>query len=98
MATVPGGPATTNRRALGFGAAAVTLGFGGLAFLFLAPLGALLSASGLICGIIGWLLARPGRPPGFWWSVWGTLLAACALGANVWILNYGTFKFWLFGG
>jgi hypothetical protein len=53
MATVPGGPTTVNRASLGFGAAAVCLGFIGLGFLFLAPLGVLLSVPGLICGIIG---------------------------------------------
>jgi hypothetical protein len=97
MAIVPGGPAT-NRRSLGFGAAAVTLGFGGFVFFFLAPLGVLLSAAGLICGIIGWLLARPDGQPGARWSLWGTLLSLLALGANVWLLNYGTIKYWLFGG
>jgi hypothetical protein len=99
MATVPGGPVTTNRRgSLGFGAAAVTLGFMGLGFTFLAPLGVLLSAAGLICGIVGWVLARPGRSAGFWWSLWGTLLSLTAVGANLWLLNYGTLKNWLLGG
>ena len=98
MATAPRGPATTSRRGLGFGAAAVCMGVGGLAFLVLAPLGALLSLSGLICGIIGWMLTRSQRQPGFWWSLWGTLLSIGALGANVWILHYGTVKFALFGG
>jgi len=98
MATFPRDPATMNRRALGFGVAAICMGFGGLAFVFLAPLGALLSAAGLICGIIGWAVARSQRQPGFWWSVWGTLLSLGALGANVCILHYGTLKFWLLGG
>jgi hypothetical protein len=99
MATVPPGPATTNRRAsLGFGAAAVTLGFFGLAFAFLAPLGLCLSAAALICGIIGWFLARPGHSAGFWWSLWGTLLSLIAVGLNVALLNYGTFENWLLGG
>lgn len=99
MATFPGGPATATRRGpLGFGAAAVTLGFIGLGFAFLAPFGVLLSAAGLICGIVGWLMARPGRSPGFWWSVWGTLLSLAAVAANVAILNYGTVESWLLGG
>jgi hypothetical protein len=98
MATFPRDPATMNRRALGFGVAAVCMGFGGLAFLFLAPLGALLSAVGLICGIIGWLQAPARRQIGFSWSLWGTFLSFRALSANVWILHYGTIKFWLFGG
>lgn len=84
MATAPRGPATTNRRgALGFGAAAVTLGFFGLGFTFLAPLGVLLSVAGLICGIIGWVMARPGRAPGFWWSLWGTFLSLAAVALGV---------------
>lgn len=97
MVATPGGSATTSRRGLGFGAAAVCMGGGGLAFLILAPIGALLSISGLICGIIGWVLAHSSRQSGFWWSLWGTLLSLCALGANVWILHYGTLKFALFG-
>lgn len=99
MATFPGGPAMAKRRGpLGLGAAAVTLGFIGLAFTFLAPLGALLSAAGLICGIAGWLMARSGRSPGFWWSVWGTLLSLLAIAANLAISNYGTIESWLMGG
>ncbi len=99
MATVPGGPATTNRRAsLGFGAAAVSLGFIGLAFAFLAPLGLSLAAAGLICGIIGWLLARPVRSAGFWWSFWGMVLSLVAIIMNVGLLGYGTIVNWLMGG
>jgi len=98
MATVPGGSATTNRRgSLGFGAAAVTLGFIGLGFSFLAPFGLILSAAGLICGIIGWLLARSSRVPGFWWSLWGTLLSLAAVGLNVGLVNYGRVIDWLMG-
>lgn len=98
MATAPRGPATANRRGLGFGAAAVCMGFGGLAFLFMAPLGALLSAVGVVCGLIGWVMTQSQRLPGLRWSLWGTLLSLAALGANVCILHYGTIKFWLFGG
>jgi hypothetical protein len=92
MATVPGGPTTVNRASLGFGAAAVSLGFIGFGFVFLAPFGLLLSVPGLICGIIGWLLARSGRKADFWWSFWGTLLSLLAVAANLGILNYGTFE------
>jgi hypothetical protein len=98
MATFPSSTPPANRTALGFGAAAVTFGFGGMAFLFLAPMGMLLSAAGLICGIVGWLMARANGNANVRWSLWGTLLSLLALGANVWILNYGTIKFWLFGG
>lgn len=98
MATFPGGPAMAKRRGpLGLGAAAVALGFIGLGFSFLAPFGALLSAPGLICGILGWLMARPDRSPGFWWSVWGTLLSLIAIAANLAIGNYGTIESWLLG-
>lgn len=99
MATVPGGPATRNRRnALGLGAAALTLGFLGLGFAFLAPLGASLSVAGLICGIIGWVMARPGRSPEFWWSLSGTLFSLAAVALNVALLNYGSIVDWLLGG
>lgn len=99
MASFPGGPATAKRRGpLGFGAAAVTLGCIGLGFAFLAPFGVLLSAAGLICGIVGWLLARRRNTPGYWWSVWGTFLSLLAVGTNVLILNYGTIQNWSLGG
>jgi len=99
MATVPGGPAPTKQRgSLGFGAAAVTLGFIGLGFSFLAPFGLFLSSEALICGVIGWLLAPPGRSSGFWWSLWGTLLSLIAVALNAALLAYGTFKNWLLGG
>jgi hypothetical protein len=99
MATVPEGPATAKRRGpLGLGAAAVTLGFIGLGFTFLASFGALLGMAGLFCGIAGWLRARSGRSPGFWWAVWGTLLSLVAVAANLVILNYGTVERWWLGG
>lgn len=99
MATFPRSPGTTTRQGpLGFGAAAVTLGFIGIGFAFLAPFGLLLSAAGFICGIIGWMRARPGRSPGFWWSLWGTLLSLIAVATNLFLLNYGTFKNWWLGG
>ena len=97
MTTVPRGPTTANRRGLGFGAAAVCLGFSGLALAFLAPLGALLSAAALVCGIIGWILAWPMRQAGFWWSFWGTLLSIVAIVTNLALLNYGTFENWWLG-
>jgi hypothetical protein len=98
MATVPKGPTTARRGALGFGAAAVCLGMSGLGFAFLAPLGLLMSAAGLLCGIIGWILAWPSRTAGFWWSFWGTLLSLVAVLTNVGLLNYGTFENWWVGG
>lgn len=97
MATIPRGPETANRPSLGFGAAAVCLAISGLGFAFLAPLGVLLGAAGLICGIVGWIRARPGRLAGYWWSVWGTILSLLAVGTNLGILNYGTFENWWIG-
>ncbi len=97
MATVPTGPTKADRTSVGFGAAAVCLGMTGLGFAILAPLGALLSGAGFICGIIGWLRARPKRFAGYWWSVWGTFLSFVALAANLGVLKYGTFENWWVG-
>ena len=97
MATVPRGPTSVNRVSLGFGAAAVCLGFIGMALAFLAPFGVLLSAAGLICGIIGSVLGRQEHTAGFWWSFWGTLLSLIAVGTNLGLLNYGTFENWWLG-
>lgn len=94
MATAPKNSATTAPTYLGLGAASVCLGMSGLAFAFLAPLGALLSVSGLICGILGWLWARPERRPGYWWSVWGTILSFVAVAANLGLINYSVFENW----
>lgn len=63
------------------------LGFFGFVFLFVAPLGTVISAAGLLAGILGWVLARPGRRPGFRWAIGGTLLSLAALVLNVAILR-----------
>lgn len=97
MATFPRGPTTANLTALGLGTAAVCLGMSGLGFAFLAPLGMLLSAAGLICGLIGWIMAWPVPQGSFWWSIGGTLLSLVAVTANLALLNYGTFENWWVG-
>ena len=97
MAMVPRDQTTGDRVPIGFGAAAVCLGTSGLVFAFLAPLGAMLSAAGLICGIIGWARARRELHAGYWWSFWGALLSLVALGTNLGLLNYGAFENWWVG-
>lgn len=80
-------PPGAARQYRGIGVASVALGFLGLFFMFVAPLGAVLSAAGLLAGIIGWALARPERRPGLRWAMWGTLLSLLALILNVAILR-----------
>jgi hypothetical protein len=86
MATFPHNT-TTARKYRGVGVASVALGFLGLVFLFVAPLGAVLSAAGFLAGIVGSALAWPERRPGLRWAVWGTLLSLVALVLNLAILR-----------
>jgi hypothetical protein len=97
MATFPTSTPPATRRYLGLGAASVCLGVGGLAFAFLAPLGALLAACGLLCGIVGLILTAPARRSGFWWSLWGTLLSTVALIADLGLTEFGRFQHWFSG-
>jgi hypothetical protein len=97
MASFPSSTPPATRRYLGLGAASVCLGVGGLAFAFLAPFGALLAACGLICGIIGLILAAPGRRGGFWWSLWGTVLSGGALLLDIGLTDFGTIHHWFSG-
>jgi hypothetical protein len=69
--------------------ASVGLGFFGFLFLFVPPLGTVISAAGFLAGIIGGVLSRPGRSPGFRWAMGGTLLSLVAL-----ILNVGILRGW----
>ncbi len=85
------------RRYLGIGAASVCLGVGGLAFAFMAPFGVLLAVAGLVCGLLGLVLAWPGRQSGFGWSIGGTLLSLCALVGNLGVTNYAAIRQWLSG-
>ena len=88
MATFQHNPPTpTARQYRGVGAASVGLGFFGFVFLFVPPLGAVISAAGLLAGIIGWVLAWPGRRPGLRWAMWGALLSLVALILNVAIIR-----------
>ena len=97
MATFPSSTPPTTRRYLRLGAASVCLGVGGLAFAFMAPFGVLLAAGGLVCGLVGLVLAAPGRHRGFWWSVWGTILSAGALVVDVGLTDFGTIRRWFAG-
>jgi hypothetical protein len=99
MATFQQNPPTA-RQYRGVGVASVGLGFFGLVFLFVPPLGAVLSAAGLLAGVVGCVLAGPGRRPGLRWAVWGTLLCLVALVLNVAILRgwFTWYPYPLYGG
>ena len=82
----------SERRYVGLGATSVTLGFLGLAFAFLAPLGAMVSAAGLLCGIVGCLLARSNRSAGFWWSLGGTALSLVAVITDISLTDFSVLR------
>jgi hypothetical protein len=99
MATYPHNT-TPARNYRGVGVASVALGFFGLVFMFVAPLGAVLSTAGLLAGVVGWVLARPERRPGLRWAMWGTLLSLVALVLNLAILRglATSYPYPLYGG
>ena len=93
MATFQRSPmGQSTRRSVGWGATSVALGFLGLAFAFLAPLGAMVSAAGLLCGIVGCLLARSNRSTGFWWSLGGTALSLVAVLTGISLTDFSTLR------
>jgi len=61
------------------GMAAVALGFLGLLFFWMMPLGLILAAAGFVLGIAGWIasIVRDGKQPGM--VVLGTVLSLIAL-------------------
>lgn len=93
------GPDTRLTRAnvRGLGMTALAFGFLGLALFWFIPLGILISAAGLLLGIIGWLLA-PGRPePALRWVHLGTALSALAFIVGL-IVYLGGLGRWLSQG
>jgi hypothetical protein len=80
------------RQRMGLGVASVTLGFLGMMFVFLAPLGAMVSAAGLLCGIAGCFLAGSRRASGFWWSLGGTLLSLAALIVDLSLTDFSVLR------
>jgi len=79
-------PAT--RLVRGLSISAVTLGFLGLAFCWLPPLGIVLSAAGVLAGLVGCIVATR-RRHSFQWSLGGLLLSVIALGLNFYLLPEG---------
>jgi zinc transporter ZupT len=65
-----------------------------LFFSWVSPLGFILSLSGLISGIVGWVLAGRSQGRGYRLAVGGTVLSAFALGLNF-FLTAGGFVRWV---
>jgi hypothetical protein len=96
MAAHPrGATPVSGRRYLGIGGASVALGFLGLGLMILGPFGALVSACGLVTGIVGVVLAWRERGAGFWWSLGGTALSLLALVGNLGVLKYEDIARWI---
>jgi len=91
MATVNQVPPSQLR---GAGMSALALGFLGLLFCWLAPLGVLLSLAGVLVGIVTWMMV-PGRTAsGYRFAVSGTALSALSLGLGL-FLTYGRIMDWI---
>lgn len=72
-------PTGTSRNLNGLGISSLVLGFFGLVFFWLVPLGIILSAAGIPLGIAGWVAARRGLRGGLGFAVGGTVLSLFAL-------------------
>ena len=71
------------------GMSAVALGFLGLLFFWLMPLGLICAAAGFLLGIAGWMIGivRDGTQPGM--VILGTILSLVALVVNVLFMTGG---------
>jgi hypothetical protein len=81
-------------RVNGFGITSLVLGFIGLALFFLAPLGAVISAGGVITGLLGWLLPGMRARGGLGLAIAGTLLSVAALAFDIFLLEGGITHVW----
>ncbi len=81
-------------RVNGLGITSLVLGFIGLVFFFIAPLGAVISAGGVVAGVLGWLLPGMRTRPGLGLAVAGTLLSVVALAFDVFLLEGGITHVW----
>jgi hypothetical protein len=77
--TGQGVPTGTSRSLNGLGVASLVLGFFGLVFFWLVPLGIILSAAGIPLGIAGWVAARRRLRGGLGFALGGTVLSILAL-------------------
>jgi hypothetical protein len=83
----PEQPAAPIRRVNGVGMSSLALGFFGLVFFWLVPLGIVLSAAGILLGAIGLLLPRFRTRPGRGFALGGTALSAAAFVLNLVIIT-----------
>jgi hypothetical protein len=81
MATRPseGGTVAPTPCFNGLGISSLVLGFLGLLFFWLVPLGILFSTAGIPIGIAGWVAARRGIRGGLGLAIGGTVLCILAL-------------------
>jgi hypothetical protein len=52
----------------------------------------MVSTAGLLCGIVGCLLARTNRSAGFWWSLGGTALSLAAVIADMSLTDFSVLR------
>ena len=99
MATVPGDSVTRNGGvSLGFGAAAVTLGFFWYRIHVLGALWGVLERGGIDLWNSGLGDGAIGTIRRLLVVVLGTLLSLSAVAVYLWLLNYGSIKNWSLGG
>src|SRR5689334_5039884 len=83
MSTAPNPPSVmapaTPSRFNGLGISSLVLGFFGLVFFWLVPLGIILSAAGIPLGIAGWVASHRGIRGGLAFAIGGTVLSIVAL-------------------
>jgi hypothetical protein len=79
----------TARDLHGLGISSIALGFLGLVFCWLEPLGIVLSLAGLLVGIFGWALASRRGGRAYRLAVGGTALSAVALVTDLLLTGSG---------
>jgi hypothetical protein len=85
----------TPSRFNGLGISSLVLGFFGLVFFWLVPLGIILSAAGIPLGIAGWVAAHRGVRGGMAFAIGGTVLCIIALLIGIDLASGGLTR-WLF--
>ena len=87
---------TVPRRFNGFGISSLVLGFLGLLFFWLIPLGILFSGAGIVCGLVGWVASRRGIRGGLGFAVGGLVLSLLVFAFDMDMATGGLTR-WLIG-
>lgn len=98
MATLPDTPRETfagPTRFNGFGVSSLVLGFLGLLFFWLVPLGILFSGAGVISGIVGWAATRRGIRGGLAFALGGLVLSLLVLAFDIDMATGGLTRYFI---